>query len=243
MSFCNQCGTELPEGAKFCANCGAAVVGTAAVPPRTAPDLASEAAEAVDRPVHPTRPPHVAPGRPIISWSRGGVGWILPALVAVAVIMIGYLLMAPRMSSPTSAADEAGTVAESSGTRQGTPTDRRAVEEASDAATIAGAKTRVGNSVPAAVLDSAFNSDPAGAALRYAGPIRVSGTIATMVQPGPTPSLSMEGRTRFNYMIVEFPEGYRTRLVPLAKGQFVSVACDQVRSLGGTTILSGCLLA
>ena len=72
--------------------------------------------------------------------------------------------------------------------------------------------------------------------------MRVSGTIATMVQPGPTPSLSMEGRTRFNYVIVNFPAGYRERLAPLAKGQVITVACGGVRALGGTTILSDCRL-
>lgn len=243
MSFCNQCGTGLPEGAKFCANCGAAVAGAASDASRPVADPASGMAATADRSIHATPPPHAAPTRPVVSGAGSGGGWILPALVAVAVIMIGYLLLAPRTSSPTSAANGAGAVADAGGTRQGAPADRRAVDEASDAATIAGANTRASGIVSAAVLDSAFNSDPAGAALRYAGPIRVSGTIATMVQPGPTPSLSMEGRTRFNYMIVEFPEGYRTRLAPLAKGQFVSVACDEVRSLGGTTILSGCLLA
>ncbi|SFR96838.1 hypothetical protein SAMN05192580_2082 [Sphingomonas jatrophae] len=78
--------------------------------------------------------------------------------------------------------------------------------------------------------------------MRYAGPIRVAGTIATMVQPGPTPALSMEGRTRFNYMVVNFPAGYREQLALLSKGQFITVSCQSVRSLGGTTILSGCLL-
>jgi hypothetical protein len=98
------------------------------------------------------------------------------------------------------------------------------------------------DTVSAPTLESAFFSDPGGAAVRYPGPIRVAGTIATMVQPGPTPALSMEGRSRFNYMIVNFPAGYRERLAPLSKGRFITVACDEVRSLGGTTILSGCLL-
>lgn len=238
MSFCNQCGTELSDGAKFCANCGAAVAGGIAAVPPTRPDPWPADGGTADRSFRSPPPP----GAPVqLPASGGGLGWILPALVAVAVLMIGYLLLAPKTANPVADTREAAAVEDGAG--QGPAPERRAVDEASDAATVAGANARASGSVSAAVLDSTFNSDPAGAALRYPGPIRVSGTIATMVQPGPTPSLSMEGRTRFNYMIVEFPEGYRTRLAPLAKGQLVSVACDRVRALAGTTILSGCLLA
>jgi hypothetical protein len=240
MSFCNQCGTELFDGAKFCTNCGTAV-GSAAT--KTRFDPAPEAASTDGRSTYSTPPISPDPARPVVSGARGGFGWVLPALVAVAVLIIGYLLLAPRPDSPAADTSNTAVATDQAGVRPAPRADRRSVDEASDAATVAGANTRASNSVSAAVLDSAFNSDPASAALRYRGPIRVSGTIATMVQPGPTPSLSMEGRTRFNFMIVEFPEGYRTRLAPLAKGQFVSVTCDQVRSLGGTTILSGCLLA
>ncbi|HXH16420.1 MAG TPA: hypothetical protein VNJ10_09850 [Sphingomonas sp.] len=182
--------------------------------------------------------------RPVGSTSIGR--WLLPALVAVALVVIGYLLLVPGKTpratgSSEMVAADAGASAESGRSRADSG-ERRAVDTASDAADQAGATTRAASTVSAAALDSAFNRDPAGATRLYAGPIRVSGTIATMVQPGPSPALSLEGRTRFNYMIVEFPEGYRTRLAPLAKGQFVSVACEQVRALGGTTILSGCLL-
>lgn len=241
MSFCSQCGQELPDNAKFCANCGAATGAAVSAMPHDRAE--APAAAPLDRPVLPTPPPRDGLERPIVQGSRGGAGWILPALVAVAVVIIGYLLLVPKTTAPAVEGRDAAAVADDArGTSRGVPTERRAVDEASDAATMAGANTRASDSVSAAVLDSAFNRDPAGAAERYAGPIRVSGTIATMVQPGATPSLSMEGRTRFNYMIVEFPEGYRTRLAPLSKGQFITVACDQVRELGGTTILRNCLL-
>jgi hypothetical protein len=161
-------------------------------------------------------------------------------MVAIAVVVIAYLLLAPRPTSRTVASTE--TAAEAKTNDTAAPSTR-AVDDASAAADVATSRTLGTPSfVSATTLDSAFANDPAAARLRYAGPVRVSGIIATMVQPGPTPSLSMEGRTRFNYMIVNFPEGYRTRLTPLAKGQAISVSCDEVRSLGGTTILSGCLL-
>jgi hypothetical protein len=239
MSFCNQCGTKLSDGAQFCSHCGTAVgSGSATTGFDRAPDAKTTGGwSASSTPLTSHEPP-----RPAVSGGHGSFGWVLPALVAVAVLIIGYLLLAPRPTSPAADTRDATVVTDRADIRQVPSADHRAVDEASDLATVAGANTRASKSVSAAVLDSAFNSDPASAALRYPGPIRVSGTIATMVQPGSTPSLSLEGRTRFNFMIVEFPEGYRTRLAPLAKGQFVSVACDQVRSLGGTTILSGCLL-
>ncbi len=240
MAFCHQCGTELSDGANFCTNCGATVGGGSVT---TGVDPASDATSTGGRSAYSSSPTRPEPVRSPVAGVRGSFGWVLPALVAVAVVIIGYLMFAPRPNSTASDAPDAAVATDQVGTRQVPSADRRAVDEASDAATVAGANTRASNSVSAAVLDSAFSSDPASAALRYAGPIRVSGTIATMVQPGSTPSLSLEGRTRFNFMIVEFPQGYRTRLAPLAKGQFVSVNCDQVRSLGGTTILSGCLLA
>ncbi len=243
MSFCNQCGAELPDGAKFCTNCGTAVGATGTTGTTTRFDPAPDAASTGGRSTYSASPIPSEPARPVVSGARASFGWLLPALVAAAVLIIGYLLLAPRPDGPAADTRDMAVATDPAGVRPVPGADRRAVDEASDAATVAGANTRPSNSVSAAVLDSAFNSDPTSAALRYPGPIRVSGTIATMVQPGPTPSLSMEGRTRFNFMIVEFPEGYRTRLAPLAKGQFVSVACDQVRSLGGTTILSGCLLA
>ncbi len=221
MAFCNQCGTQLPEGAKFCANCGAAAAPLA--PDQAANPLSSPRAAGLDH-----APSGVAPVRT----GGGGLGWILPALVAVAAIAIAYLMFAPRSGDPAAPTQER-TAAGGGDPIRGS---ERAVNDAAPVGDMSGV-------VSAAVLDSAFNSDPAGAAARYAGPIRVSGVIASMVQPGATPALSMEGRTRFNFMVVNFPAGYRERLASLSKGQFITVSCDGVRQLAGTTILSGCVLS
>lgn len=234
MSFCNRCGAELPEGSKFCGKCGAAVGtgvgGTAA--PTTAPPSPTEPAAGAARPTSFSQPPIGDLSAPT---PGSGLGWILPALLIVAAVAIAYLVLAPKREGARSETERPVAARE--------PVRGRAVDEASQAAEAAGTSTRgAGDSVSAAVLDSAFNSDPAGAALRYGGRIRVSGTIASMVQPGRTPALSMEGRTRFNYIVVNFPAGYRERLAPLSKGQYISVSCDEARGLAGTTILSGCLL-
>lgn len=212
MAFCSQCGAELARDARLCGQCGAAVSGT----------TAGVTADPVAPPPRPnpveTQSFASQPG------ARGGRGWLLPVLLVIAVLSIAYLLLAPaRTPAPT--------------TRTDTPE-----AQATIAATEPGSDAAPTRTVSAASLDSSFVSDPQGAAARYAGPVRVSGTIATMVQPGPTPSLSMEGRTRFNYVIVNFPAGYRERLAPLAKGQVITVACGGVRALGGTTILSDCRL-
>jgi len=239
MSFCNQCGAELPEGVRFCSQCGAAAgtvpSGTAA--PTMAPPSPSAPPAGAARPTSFSQPPvsdvsAQAPG--------SGLGWILPALLVVAAVAIAYLVFAPKRDARPVMDGPVAT----NGTQRGDDAGRgRAVGDAPDTSTASGPDTRIAtDSVSAAVLDSAFNSDPAGAALRYGGPIRVSGTIASMVQPGRTPALSMEGRTRFNFIVVNFPAGYRERLAPLYKGQFISVSCDEARGLAGTTILSGCLL-
>ncbi|WP_185206090.1 zinc-ribbon domain-containing protein [Sphingomonas sp. NBWT7] len=257
MSFCHQCGTKLSDGAKFCTNCGAPVAGTATAPDgaapiashdRPAPTVAAEPASYAPPPYAPSSstPPigHAATHhRAVVAPASGGIGWILPALAALAAIVIAYLIWAP--ANPRAADDRgAATVAGAQDGRTGgsATNDAEPVETGTSEGVAAGSAARGGETVSAAVLDSAFNSNPAGAAARYAGPIRVSGTIASMVQPGATPSLSMEGRTRFNFMVVNFPAGYRERLAPLSKGQFITVNCDTTRSLGGTTILSGCLL-
>lgn len=98
-------------------------------------------------------------------------------------------------------------------------------------------------STTAASLDSAFNSDPQDARDRYAGPLTVSGTIATMVTPGSSPSLSLEGRTRFSFVVANFPAGAaRDRLAKLAKGDRVTLSCRNVTAVAGTTLLQGCAL-
>ena len=229
MAFCTVCGSELSKGARFCSTCGAAVQGAA-----PSPDIG------VDRSAQ--APSERGATAPIATPSRGGMSLVLPVVVGIAVLIIAYLLLTGRSSEqmPVAGQDAAGArVANDAGTAPAA-TGTRAADAASDRAA---GPSRAPATVSAAMLDSAFASDPRSAAQRYAGPIRVSGVIATMVQPGSTPALSMEGRTRFNYMVVNFPAGYRERLAPLAKGQLIDVTCNDVQSLGGTTILSGCALA
>ena len=86
MSFCNQCGTELSDGAKFCTNCGTAL-GAAAT--KTRFDPAPEAASTDGRSTYSASPIPSEPARPVVSGARGGFGWVLPALVALAVLIIG----------------------------------------------------------------------------------------------------------------------------------------------------------
>ncbi len=229
MAFCSECGSELSSGAKFCANCGAPTTQTGAAFDAPPPP-----------PVPPASPVLGAAPSGVVAPPRGGIGLILPIMVAIALVAIAYLLLAPR---PTPGGAESTQTASTAKPDETAAPAARAVDDAAAAADAASSRTLDAPTfVTATTLDSAFASDPVAARARYIGPVRVSGVIATMVQPGTTPSLAMEGRTRFNYMIVNFPAGYRTRLASLAKGQVISVTCDEVRALGGTTILSGCLL-
>lgn len=247
MAFCNQCGAAMPDGARFCGSCGAPAAPDAvqAEPARddgarAAPSPASSSPSAA--PPSPTFPPRNGPVGP---GSGGAGGAVLPIMFVIALLVIAYLLFSGRNPVTTNSAGKAAQAAAASDTPSARDeakptTPRRAVDEASDAATLASANTTATTS--AATLDSEFFNDPRGAELRYPGRVRVSGVIASMVMPGRTPALSMEGRNRFNYMIVNFPEGYREQLAPLSKGRFITVSCDSVQGLAGTTILSGCLL-
>ena len=212
MAFCTACGTQLPDDARFCPACGAA--GGAAAAARAA-DPAPGGAE---------RPAGIAePMR-----GGGAAGWILPIVIVIAAVVIGLMLFRGK-------ADQAADGAPVQGGQVAQPISE-------DAPSAGNARESSGTILSAAALDSAFSRDPAAASAAYPGTVRVSGVIASMVQPGPTPALSLEGRTRFNYMVVNFPAGYRERLAPLAKGQFIQLSCDRVRGLAGTTILDACLL-
>ncbi|WP_419808567.1 zinc ribbon domain-containing protein [Sphingomonas sp.] len=237
MAFCTECGAAVPVGAKFCPECGKPVaIDAAAVvtsPGPTPPPPVQVPQPVAQSPIHPATQatPHFGPqftpqlARP--ASGGGGAIWILPVLVFVAMVAVAYVFLMRRDRAPTSAAPTAVTA---------TAVDR-------DGLSVPTTHTMpTGATVTATTLDSAFSIDPAGAALRYTGPIAVTGLIASMVQPGATPSLSMEGRNRFNYMVVSFPTGYGPRLATLSRGLTITVACDQVRSLAGTTMLSGCRL-
>ncbi|MEP7006275.1 MAG: zinc-ribbon domain-containing protein [Sphingomonas bacterium] len=233
MAFCSECGSTLPDGARFCPKCGTETRGTeapagfAATPqPGRHPALAAA--------------PSSVPGRK---------GFILPIAIVVAVALIGLLLWSQRdgvrpiagnaseraeTSSGATAGAEGGDVSDGPG-EPAKEVDEEPAEPTNDT-TIA----------TAASLDSAFHSDPQGARDRYAGPVTVSGVIATMVSPAvspaPTPALSLEGRTRFNFVLANFPSDDRSQLASLTKGDRVTVSCSGVNLVAGTTILQDCAL-
>lgn len=227
MAFCTQCGSAVPDGARFCPKCGTAVA--SATPPALDTHAAAPAIfDAVPPPAasqtYPEPQSHAPAAAP--STAGGGPAWILPVVVILALLALAYVFIVRRGDGP---AVDAGTPI---ATRGGG-------ETAGGAGSVA---TSGRTAVSAATLDSAFNADPNAATLRYPGPLTVTGVIASTEQPGSSPSLSLEGRTRFNYMIATFSDGGRARLAPLTKGQTVTTRCDGVRTLGGTTILSGCRL-
>jgi hypothetical protein len=193
----------------------------------------------------------------MVAPAGGGARLILPLVIVLAILVIGYLLWSQREGTRPIAGNEqqqaAAPGADGASDRGQEAADgavadspaqpERAVDAARrDADRLTTPPPFTPTFTTAAALDSAFFSDPRGAALRYDGPVRVSGIIATMVTPGPTPALSLEGRSRFNHMIVNFPRGYRERLAPLAKGMAITVSCGGVQALAGTTILNDCAL-
>jgi zinc ribbon protein/putative nucleic acid binding protein len=246
MPFCSKCGANIPTDANFCPSCGAAA---GAASPRREAGLGMPPSSHLGSTPQAPQPA-----------SRSAAGLILPIMVVVAVAVIGLLLWSQRDGArPIAGNEHAGNeliAAADSSTAPAADADRAATADDgtdADADADAGADEVTGGAPPpeaasaplpaivsAATLDSAFTSNPADAAARYAGPVQVSGVIASMVMPGDTPALSMEGRTPLNHMIVNFRQGYRQRLAPLAKGRTISITCDSVRRFAGTTVLDGC---
>lgn len=220
MAFCSQCGTTLPENARFCPKCGEAVTAESA-PVQTPAAVAQPRLDpAPARILHPSSRP-----------GRGGL--ILPVVLVLALAIIGVALWSQRDGARPIAGDNASENARR-GDKAEVADDSQPAEETAQAA------TDTGTNISAASLDSAFNADPQGARARYSGPVTVSGTVATMVTPGPTPALSLEGRTQFNYVVANFPSGSRERLAGLAKGDRITIECRNVNALAGTTMLQGC---
>ena len=226
MAFCSQCGTTLPDDARFCPKCG------------TEAGAAESAAAFAAAPQPAPRPELSAAPPP----AGSGSGWILPVVIVVAVAIIGVFLWSQRDGARPiagNASEQAERAREETPSAKGEEaSDTPATEEAEAPAQPAGDST----TTTAAALDSAFYSDPQAARERYTGPVTVSGTIATMVTPGASPSLSLEGRTRLNFVVASFPSGYGPQLADLAKGQRITVACKRVTGLAGTTILQDCAL-
>lgn len=236
MAFCSQCGSQLPDGARFCPSCGVSR-DDAIAPPQAAQSGSYAPPPSPDTRARPLAPP--------VEPAGGATRLILPFVIIVAIVVIGLLLWSRRDGTAPiadNAQETAAGVAEPAVSGDGGASGASAGERSVDAARADADRLTTGSPTftTAASLDSAFFNDPQGAAQRYNGPVRVSGIIATMVTPGPTPALSLEGRSRLNFMIVNFPRGYRERLALLSKGQAITVNCGSVRALGGTTILNDC---
>ena len=213
MGYCTQCGTNIPDGARFCPGCGKST--EAASPPADDPSRPS-----MPEPPLAGRSPPLAPPEPATRPS-----WMVPAMVVLAILIIGLLLWPQRQRADRAQSGATSTSIDA----PVTPDDGR--QRASGT-----------TSVSSAALDSAYFSDHVRARQIYPGPVRVTGTIATTLSPSAEPSLSLEGRTRFNYVIANFEDEARSRLAAMMKGEVITFSCDSVTSVAGTTILQNCLL-
>ncbi|KQN40260.1 hypothetical protein ASG37_00075 [Sphingomonas sp. Leaf407] len=179
----------------FCTRCGADLPADA----RFCPTCGAAAADAV------------APAK---AQREGRGGLILPAMIVVALAIIGIFLWDQRDAARLIAAPEP------------TPaTDRRDVRD------VQATRTTV------AAIDAAFRDDPAAASARYDQPVTATGTIVSATG-GTNPSLSLEGRTRFNYVAANLAEG----IVPPdpARGTRITLTCRRASAIAGTTILHAC---
>lgn len=219
MAFCSQCGSPLPEGARFCASCGVQVGDN---PTPETPPVAEHAAV-----VAPATPPNPSQS------SGGGAGWILPLVIVVALAVIGIMLWSQRVGTRPIAGDN---VSADGGAPVG-PDVTTGEVGGSPASQTSGDSP----AVTASSLDVAFTTDPATAAQRYAGPVTITGTVATTAS-GPTATLSLEGRTPFNFVLANFANASLLSSAGLRKGGYVRLSCAGVSQLAGTTILRGCTL-
>ena len=229
MAFCSECGSTLPDGARFCPKCGTETRGT------EAPAGFATTPQPGRQPT-PAAAPSSVPGRK---------GFILPIVIVVAVALIGLLLWSQRDGVRPIAGNATERAETSSGPTagaEGADVSEAPGEPAKEADEESAEPTNDTTVATAASLDSAFHSDPQGARDRYAGPVTVSGIVATMVSPGPMPALSLEGRTRFNFVLANFPSDDRSQLASLTKGDRVTVSCRGVNLVAGTTILQDCAL-
>ncbi len=226
MAFCTRCGTELPEDARFCPACGTARTAAApaapAAPPEPQPDVSlrkPEGARPAAGPLPPLRP------------ERGGGGLILGAMIVAALVIIAFFLWSQR-DGARPIAGNAGEAA--TGRADGGAAPAPAPDAAEEAPTGDAIRTTV------ASLDSAFVANPAGARRRYAGAVTVDGTVVSLTT-GASPSLSLEGRTRFNHVIANLTDA--APFARVAAGERVTLDCRSVTALAGTTILQGCTAA
>lgn len=218
MAFCTNCGTNLPDDARFCPACGTATAEPVAPMPEAAFHPAEPAPPAARQALPPLRPHR-----------SGGGGMILPAMIVIALLVIGVFLWSHREGMRAGAGNDAAPIAEAT---------LNAPDEA-PAPAAAAPREADGNAArtTVAAIDAAFRADPAGAARRYDGTVTVDGTLVSVSTAG-SPSLSLEGATRFNYVVANV-----AGLAPFAgraAGDRVTLTCRSVTTLAGTTILQGC---
>lgn len=217
MAFCTNCGSNLPDDARFCPACGTA----------SAEPVAPMPAAAV-RPSEPA-PPAARPALPPLRPHRsGGGGMILPAMIVIALVVIGVFLWSQRDAMRAGAGNDAAPIAEATPDASGDAPAPAAPPRAAD-----GDATRT----TVAAIDAAFRTDPAGAARRYAGAVTVDGTLVSVAASG-SPSLSLEGGKRFNYVVANVADA--APFAGRAAGDRVTLTCRSVTVLAGTTILQGC---
>lgn len=230
MAYCTHCGTELPGTARFCPSCGKPA-GTSAAEATTSAPVTAPAAEAHPRPA--TNPiPLPIEARP--RSGRSGAGFILPGIVIVALLVIGLMLWSQRDGARPITDAERDRVETKSASEETKTADGRASEKTAAASR---SDDTEATRTTVASLDAAFRSDPQGALARYPGPVSVSGTVAA-VTLGATPSLSLEGRNPFNYVVANMTD--QSQVADAVKGSRVTLTCTRVSALAGTTILQGC---
>jgi len=295
MAFCTQCGTRLPDQARFCPRCGAPAPTLDAPTDPTIGDRAVDPAPVAERPRAPSSSradlppdglhfgpaPRVAPttsdraplppplartparSEPLEDEdeddAEGGSSTgtrllVILALIAVAVLAVVFWQQrdgtrpvaetATNTTEPAAEPSEEPTEVASVPLPEPTPTPTPSptIEMAQTGDEIGSTASLDPNgeaAIPAAAIDTAFDDDPHRAAEEFAGPVTVRATVIGLLSDSP-PTLSLEGRSRGNYVIADLAGGQRDALQLIGRGSVVRLRCAAVRHQSATTVLYGC---
>lgn len=229
MTRCTRCNAAIPAGARFCPDCGHAIAD------------ADDPFAAITAPApRPGSQPGTQPlGAPAGRRSGSGWGgWILPAMIVIALAVIGVQLWSQRDAAKPIAERQAETAKRDDSAAAPDRTPEAAPSAVPDESPPRAASE---GQVSAATLDADFAGDAQAAKARYPGAVTVTGAIASLT-PGNSSSLSLEGRTRFNFIVASLSAGSADTVSALSKGQSVTLACGRVGTLAGTTMLRDCTL-
>lgn len=230
MAFCTRCGTRLPEDARFCPACGAAV--------SDADTPMAEAAPWSD-PYSPSSPDAVPlPERRGSSW-RWLAGLMAIALVVVAIVVVQQRDGARAIANESAPSDTPSPTPRASET----PADDIPEPEPSDLPTDAPtpAVVTAATVIPASAIAAAFAEDPDSAAAAFSSAVRVRGIVSALGEDNGRAAATLQAGPAGD-VVVHFADDQRDAAALLEPGSVVRLSCAGAREGDGAVLLEECRL-